>query len=375
MRLNPREEPLKAISLGRAFDRSRHSAKNTVKTSPGNQLANTELKKLPYVRRLPSDGRAVPIYAYYDDAENDWHSYFATREGELRRLAGGELVTGTYLSNSPAEPDRDFEIPLGTFVIRHLSFPKVVPAVSEFANDVSHLSAVLEKYHMISAIRQHRSIEAGLLAASETEYLLMLVRSTYDVLQTVCRETAEFVRSRGSNRRAFQPLPTSFARVVLAGLRLRSRDEIKDKFGLTGALASFYATQGPSFKLVRDLRDDMVHRRRELPWIFRLEEGLATSVDEPPWSRLPLWTPALIRNKRLGSLRAVFAYLTRNVLEAAASFMAAFGSSVGVRPALDPDVRMYLRGPFTHRLLRLDDLLANPWEGESEEAQSNPATA
>jgi hypothetical protein len=82
-----------------------------------------ELKKLPYITDVPSDGRSVMMITFWDDVAQDWILFFEVRPGELGRIAGGAPVVAPYVGRVPQQPDADLELPYGTFIFQHLSFP------------------------------------------------------------------------------------------------------------------------------------------------------------------------------------------------------------------------------------------------------------
>jgi hypothetical protein len=323
-----------------------------------------EVEKLPLFRRVPTDGRVLPPLSFYDDRENQWHLYWESPGGKLGRIAGGEVVEGTYISRIAADPENDFEIPVGTFVTRHLSFPKVLPVVFEISHDISSFATVLAKYALVSKARRKSQLDSCAMIQCELEYLLTLARSTYDLLQKLAREIGELTRlPENPTKRAFQNLPSSFADVVLDRLDLRPTEKIGARYNLPRPLIEFYASEAAQFKLLRDVRDDIIHRGRQVPWVFALQDGLATGVGAPPWSKLPIWEPHLLRNGHLGSLRALFGYVIANTINVTTKYALALAASVRLPEALDDEARLYLRHPFSGLLTRLNEIAIDPWEG------------
>lgn len=156
-------------------------------------LSVAELSKLPYLRTVPRDGRTVPLITFYAPVAADWHLYLMVKPGELGRLAGGEPISGSYLSSAAADPGGDVEFALGTLIVRHLSFVEVLDQLHKLENDIHRSAAVVEKYHLLWAARAHGTRSAALLIQSELEYLLLLLRSLYDLLQGIVRTVASKV--------------------------------------------------------------------------------------------------------------------------------------------------------------------------------------
>lgn len=65
---------------------------------PHKLLSEEQLRKLPYLRTIPKDGRTVPLQTFFEPIARDWHLYLIVKPGELGRLSGGEPISGSYLS-------------------------------------------------------------------------------------------------------------------------------------------------------------------------------------------------------------------------------------------------------------------------------------
>ncbi len=329
----------------------------------------SEIAKLPYVKRVPTDGRIVFLLPYYDADANDWVLNVPVAKDQLGRLAGGEPVVSSYLATRPANPNTDFPFILGTFVAQHLSFKGVADALSRLEGDVYQFCAVLEKYRLISEhARKHHVVES--LYASELEYLVILIRSVYDLLQMLSKHAAALVHTlEEPRRRLIVNLPDRFSKIVLHGDELRTADEITKTFGLPGPLAQFYEAESARFQILRDLRVSIEHHGETVGTIFRFEEGAAVSTTDPPWSSFKIWKPEQLQKNNLGSLRLLFAHLVSEALAMTTRYAAAYASCVAVPGALSDGIYLYLRHPFSHHLMSLDRILQEPWEQTLTEGQ------
>lgn len=336
----------------------------------------TELTRLPFVDHSPSDGRRVILAPYYEPNHRDWHLYIRTDAESLGRMAGGEPVYGGYFGKVAADAGRDIELPLATLVTQHLSFPKVYGRLQGLENDIHQFAAIMEKYHRICAISAEPHISPGLLAASELEYLLLLLRSMYDLLQGIVAAIAGlFVALDDRSRRIVKELPDSFRDVVMKGDELRSGDQIVEKYRLPPQLANWYVAEAPAFREVRRLRDSIAHHGRTVPTIFELQEGLGLIVSDPIWSDYAVWPREARVDDKFGSVRALFAGLMLTGIGATARFADAIESCIQLPEAIGDGIRSYLRSPFGHWLIDLPNILADPWEhvrpGSGEAATNN----
>lgn len=324
----------------------------------------SELGRLPYVDHVPTDGRRVMIQiAYFDDATGEWHLYFKPRAGIIGRMAGGEPVYGSYFARRPNDPSRDVESPISTLIAQRLSFPGLPAILSKFEHDVHNCAAVIEQFHLIAA-RRDRADVARVLVATEIEYLLALVRSMYDHLHGIVREFVPLIVLGASQRRAARKkLPDSFARIALHGEELRHGDDIVSSYDLPTPLANWYVVEGPAFRLLRSLRDGVLHHGKSIPEVYQLEGyGLAVAKDRPPWNSLAIWDEVGPVNDRLVPLRLVFVAVVRQVLECADRLATAMANSAQLPMPIGAQVKTYLRSAVSYRLVQIPRLVESPWE-------------
>jgi hypothetical protein len=325
-------------------------------------VSPSELAKIPFITRLPQDGRALLLSSIFDTDTGEWYAFIEGRSGELRRLAGGQVVQGTYLSRGPADPTRDLEFFLGTWVTQHLSWFPIVGRFLAIKTTVQHLTACLEKYLRFTTPPPDRN-ENALLIEAELGHLVVLVRRFYDLLQKLAKDAGAIVKdARDFSRKLFEDLPDSFADVCLHGDQPRGADEIKDKWRLTPELAEFYANEARQFALVRSIRVAIEHHGKSPGLILCLPEGMAISLDEAPWRNLPIWNDKTVRGNQRGSVRALFAFLVGDLLDLPSRFVRSYWSTIAVPPAIAEGLVCYLRGPFTHHLVSLPQVLEQPWE-------------
>lgn len=328
-----------------------------------------QLAQLPFIKRPPTDGRTVFLLPWFNDHTGQWELWLPVQPDVIGRMAGGEPTLGSYYGSRPVDSARDFPCLLATFIRQHLSFPLVAGILESIEGDFFQFCAILEKYHMIAA-RRGSGPDATLLFGSELEYLIMVVRSLYDLLQRVSKEAAALVHSLDTERRrVISDLPDSFARVVLNGDNLRTADEIESKFNLPKPLATFYASEGPFFQTLREIRTGIEHHGKSILIVLDLDAGAAIMPTLPPWNRFPIWQASLLRGRNgLGSLRSVFVHLIHEAIAMTSRWTAAYASCIAVPPAITDGLVSFVRHPFGHHLVNLDAMRASPWEREGSRA-------
>jgi hypothetical protein len=322
-----------------------------------------EIYRLPYVDHVPADGRSVSIQVpYFDDASGDWHLYFRPKAGVIGRMAGGEPVYGSYFGRRAADAQRDLESPISSLVAQRLSFPGLPSVVAKFQHDVHNCAAVLEKFHLIAS-RDNPSEVARVLIVTEIEYLLTLLRSMYDHLHGLVRDFLPLIVDDNAQRVAKKTLPDSFRRIALDGETLRDGDAIVAKYDLPAPLANWYVGEGAAFKVLRLLRDGVVHHGKSIPEVYRLDDyGLAVAKDRPPWNDFAIWTQTEPVNERLVPLRLAFAALVKQLLDAGDRLVPAITNAAPLPTAIGTDIRTYLRSAVSHRLLQIPAMMRQPWE-------------
>ncbi len=328
------------------------------------EISVSELEKVPYLVRMPTHGRAAVLRPFFEPESGEWHFYHPVRPGELGRIAGGEPVVGSYLARDAVEPHRDFPFALGTFVVRHISFPRVVEALDRLQGDVCRFAEVLAKYDLIAAHRSHKTFAVGQLLSSELEYLLLVIRSSYDLLQKVAKAASEVVKSvEDPGSRLISDLPDSFRKVVMSHGQVRTQQEIESRFNLPPELAAFYAEEAPVFERLRTLRDSIAHHGASPPTIFETADGAAILIADEPWSHFDIWSERRGASGQLGSARALFAHLVQHTLGMTARYVDAYSACIGVLPDMTDELHYFIRHPLGHRLVDLEALITSPWEG------------
>ncbi len=313
---------------------------------------------------VPRDGRSVCQLSFYDRAADEWALYLEM-SGNLVRM-DAEPAMGTYWGQVPQDPSRDVCIPLLDLVYQQLSWPRVAGAMRGLTGDFHNLAAILGKYLVMARDSVTPRTARTMMMVTELEYLLILVRSMYDGLQKVSKQLAATVRSPSPpHDRIITDLPDSFAKVVLSANRLRSNDELAERFRLPLPIAQFYRDEGQLFHKLRELRDAIGHHGVSPGTIVDLDEGMAILTNEAPWCHLSVWRQDTLRNSNCGSLRALFLFLAHQVLSLTTRFAEAYASCIGLPSAICPGWHIYLRNDCSHNLVTLASDMENPWERQA----------
>lgn len=332
---------------------------------PGTKISADHLEQLPYVALVPEDGRIVPLIGLFEPETEEWHTYIPHSNKELIRLRAGDMTNGSYLGKARADSTNDIEWPLGTLVVGRLSFPDVLGALGPLENDIHRCAQVLRKYELFWEHRGEAKSFAGLLVESELEYLLLLLRSYYDALQNVVRAVARhpLAENRNARRLATQGLPSTFSAIVKDSKSLPEPSSLSERYGMHEALTRWYQTEAPFFRALKSIRDGIAHYGRRPPIVFETEWGFAVNPAHDPWTHFNVWPEERYMKDRLGSLRRLIACFILHALGATSRLAIAIGDIVELPSLLDEDLRLFVRSPFGERLVYLEAVAAEPWEG------------
>ena len=219
----------------------------------------------------------------------------------------------------------------------------------------------MEKFHRFSLAVETNG--ATLLVEAELAHLAVLLRRFYDLLQKVAKDAGALAKDLGDpSRRLFENLPNSFADIALHGDRPRTAEEIASKWKLAPPIAAFYAAEALHFALIRAIRVAIEHHGQSPGLVVALPEGMAVILGVPTWDKLPIWNATTTTPNQLGSARAIFAFLISDVLDLSSRFVRAYWSCIATPPAIAEGFRCYLRNAFSHHLVMLPQILAQPWE-------------
>jgi hypothetical protein len=95
---------------------------------------------IPYLRDFPNDGRIRPLIHYHDHAARECSVYHLVDRDHVIRIVPANLVTGFYLSTTPAAPS-DVHIPIFTFIFQRFPTPETHRQLEKAFSDIRMRSA------------------------------------------------------------------------------------------------------------------------------------------------------------------------------------------------------------------------------------------
>jgi hypothetical protein len=215
-------------------------------------------------------------------------------------------------------------------------------------------AAKLEHFHETGD-----SIDRSLIGSfvrSEIEYVLIVARSVFDLLQEVVagfwNRHVKLLDEQQDRLKRQNTLPTGYARVVFTSGQARSAEQIADKFGLPLVVAAAYAKHAKTFADLRASRDHIIHGSSSAGTIFVTEKGFAVDPKSKLYAEFP-WSEAHRYNENIVSVMPWIAHVILQTIEACTEIVGAFGAEIQCPGELAPGYRVLLRDPSNPALGRL----------------------
>lgn len=261
-----------------------------------------------------------------------------------------DTIEGDYVGVGAAK-ESDLFIPFVHLMWQRASWPEICPLFMAISDDFHNMGTSLAKLkHFFHSQTSLPPRSASRFAYTEVEYLIMLTRTVFDLLQEmisiVWASHVQLLDEGAESRRRSRKLPTTFSRLVLRDKQnLRSASEIESDFGLPKQLAEEYARITPFFSQLRDLRDAVVHGGTGVGEIYVTERGFCVNPKHRPFSIFDGWRPEHYYNENIASVLPWVANLILQTIQACNGLMTVFGQVIQLPPEIAPGYLVYVRGP------------------------------
>lgn len=326
-----------------------------------------ELRLVPYLDVEHLGDRSVNLLPLW---ENDRWSLWIPSASGLFVMHPERAIETDYVAKSCESPS-DIVIPFIELMWQRASWPEVCTLISAISADFHNLGTSVEKTSLFFRSRETLGHQSTHFVKTELEYMFMLSRSVFDLLQEIVeRLWATRVRlpdpERESRRKA-RRLPSTFSKMILRDKNaVRTAEEIMTDFLLPEALATAYASSARFFSAVRNFRDAIVHRGKNLRLLYVTERGFCIQKHHPGLELFACWRPEHDDNEHITSLLPLMAHLVLGTIEACNSVMSAFASEVPLPDPVAPGYRLFIRGPHNDALLWMQTVAdgGSPWWSE-----------
>jgi len=326
-----------------------------------------DLRTVIYLDTRQLGDRTVNLMPLWDGTR--WHVWFRTPNGFLEGNVV-DVIESDYVGVAAAKPS-DLFIPFVHLMWQHASFPETSPLISAICDDFHNMGTSVAKLrHFFGCRHSLPRGGASRFASTELEYLAVLTRTVFDLLQEMIsvmwRDKVLLHDKTADDYRRGHALPETFSKVVLQDKgSLKSADVIEAQYRLPRPLAEQYANRAPFFLELRDLRNRVVHGGTGFKAIYDTERGFCVNPKSPPFASFNGWIPDHNYNDTLASILPWIADLILQTMNACTSLMSTFASVIQLPPEIAPGYRVFVRGPHTEALAELLQIHsgASPWWG------------
>lgn len=313
-------------------------------------IAVYSLGSIPFIKRSISKEDIIPSLIFFSNGE--WHSWFP-HNGQLVKIVMIP-VEGSYFGERPeSRTDQHFRIL--SFVGQRTFSHEVFNCFRSVASDFQGMAASLAKFELFFENRHRKEYGLSRLVQSEMEYLTVICRSVFDLLQVLARSHLFLLQKATGS--PFPKLPTSFADVVIKNGTTQDTNTIMKKYRIPEPLALWYSRHADFFMQLKAIRDSIVHNGKSLEFIFSTEDGFAVQRGTEPFGGLYQWPIECELPNSLVPIRPVMALLVRRTIQASEDLAASLSELFSFRSDLVPSMNLYFRGTNDRQLTVLDDVI------------------
>ena len=285
------------------------------------------------------DSRKTPMIPYWNGST--WTIYLPTANGPIPVPC--PAVSGPYIASNPASPD-DVYVEFVDFVWHHACWPQMHRPFGSLTWDIFNVGTTLAKIDHFFALGSNAAIEPARCVETEIEYLLMVLRSMFDLLHDAscvlwmsAGLSTEAPSGAGKKR---QQLP-KLSKLLFQEDKVRAA--LDPRFGLPEQICSAYLEAASFIYDVRRLRDAIAHHGGSAPSIHRCERGFCVSADEDIVENFGPFPEEAYLNADLLSLRPLLAKLVGRTIRTCDAIAGGFRSSIAFPEPVAPGLRVYLR--------------------------------
>lgn len=290
---------------------------------------------------------------------DEWHLWIPHNAGLIATNPIDAVLTD-YVAQMAANKS-DLFIPFVNTMWQKACWPDTYSIIKAICDDFHCLGASIAKLKYIH--KSQHDLESGIcsiFAATEVEYICIVARSIFDLLQevisTIWNSKVTLLDPETQRKKNARKLPTSFAKIILKDKRtLKTSKEISTEYHLPGSIADQYVLQGQFFQVLRDYRDSIVHGFSRTPTIHTTERGFCIDPTHKPFDRVAGWEPHQRYNEHLVSLLPVLNQIIATSIDSCNCIMAAFEKHIKFPPEIAPGYKVFVRGLCNDALLEVQN--------------------
>lgn len=336
-------------------------------------ISHDEIKKIPYLNIDELYGRVLNLMPFWDG--NEWHQWVDCSAG-LVKIKIVDAVESDYLAKTPAS-QHDILIPFIEFMWQRASFNEICPLIRGISEDFHNMGTCIAKlHHFFRTQHSLKSVEVIRFATTEIEYLVILCRTVFDLLQeslaTIWQKNIRLTNPLAEKQRRSRKLPDTFSKMVLHNKKdFMTAEDIEKRYGIPAVVANEYFKHAPFFSGLRSIRDDIVHGGSGMGIVFVTEKGFCVQRNVKPFSSFSGWKSADEYGNNLVSILPWLANIIVKTIEACNAIIFSLASVVIFPPDIAPGLRVFVRGPSTEPLAEIIKVHegGSPWWEEISQKQ------
>ncbi len=318
-----------------------------------------ELSKISYLQLSNLQGRIIPLFPYLNE-DGTWELWITGPSNELIKMKPTAMAEGKYLAKQPYSKS-DVYYSFFDFMCKRAYWPDIVPFIEGIYDDLQNLSACLAKLDLFYIQSKQTRLEARRFVVTELEYLFLVCRSLYDLLQECLSKLFPKFKFQDSKYGKKQ-LPKSFADMIYYKNVLMTMKEIVTRYSVPEPIAEYYLRQANFFEWLRQYRVYVSHSGKSFELVFALEKGFAISIETKPFSSMKIWNESNTQPHNLGSVKSLVAYLISSTLSAIEEFAHLMETIVIFPQDISPWNKIFLCGPTISKLQNLEKQINDePW--------------
>jgi len=316
---------------------------------------------LPYLKVIPNDGRAVPVYTFWNSEIDKFYFWLRDKKtNALSEIPVLDYAEGFYISKKSKNDSTDIEDKFAFLLLNHFSRNNILKKFDAIGKDISNQLSSIHKYFLL--LQYSKSVDRLLvsnLLKTEIEYAIINYRSFYDLVHSI---VIELNLMYNPDR---QQISDSFNKYVN-----KDFDFLTKKMHFPDPIAKLYVKKSEIFLMVRDLRDNIIHHGHTPDIIFVCEDGFAINLDSRFLKKLDfesIWNEETLKPNNLGSVLRFFAFLLIDMTSACEELGRAIVDSFNELPEpILNDVNVYYRSEINRHHKHIQDYYNKCWFDENE---------
>lgn len=324
-----------------------------------NKIKHSNLIKLPYISLSTADkicNRIIPIFPIWENQEWKMPIFIGNKIDIIKAVPAKSDYIAKEIENSKT----DIYLPFFNFFFKFITFPDLMHYFDCLSNDIHNLFTSIAKIDTFFKLGNKNS-EIGDFIATEIEYIVILCKSLFDLLQIIISKIWQNVKLvKGKNKKN---LPKTFRRMVYKDEQILSKQKIIEDYNIPEELASFYSNIAPFYEKLKIFRDKIVHQGKISETVFVLEIGFAILNTSFLYSDYKdLLIKKFVYNDRLYSIRPILYHWITNTINTCNFFSETISKIIKFPESLIKDYNIYTRSYHIKNFLNMkEELKYNPW--------------